>query len=114
MAPEAITGTAPQPGNGKTWKLGRPADVWALGCILYQMVYGAAPFAHIENMISKIAAIPSENHKIDYPKESHGVQVRFPPHALCSSRVGFVTDRYFLFQTGSRGSYGGHEGMLTA
>jgi hypothetical protein len=43
------------------------------------MVYGAAPFAHIENMIGKIAAIPNENHKIEMPRESHGIQV---PDAL--------------------------------
>merc|ERR1719436_1008932 len=42
MAPEAIK-------QGQL-KLGRASDIWSLGIILYQMVYGHAPFAHLDPM----------------------------------------------------------------
>lgn len=36
MSPEAIEDTHTLPGK-KVHKLGRPSDVWSLGCILYQV-----------------------------------------------------------------------------
>lgn len=29
---------------------GKPADVWALGCTFYQMIYGEFPFGHSSDM----------------------------------------------------------------
>lgn len=42
MAPEAVK-------QGQL-KLGRASDIWSLGIILYQMLYGSPPFAHLEPM----------------------------------------------------------------
>ncbi|CAJ1390449.1 unnamed protein product [Effrenium voratum] len=42
MAPEAVK-------QGQL-KLGRASDIWSLGIILYQMIYGHPPLAHLEPM----------------------------------------------------------------
>jgi serine/threonine-protein kinase TTK/MPS1 len=40
MSPEAILGGSTNILGGPAMRVGRPSDVWSLGCILYQMVYG--------------------------------------------------------------------------
>ncbi|BGP55114.1 Serine/threonine kinase mps1 [Rhodotorula sphaerocarpa] len=68
MPPEALNDTGLGLGGKRLMKLGRAADVWSLGCILYQMVYGRPPFSHIRDIAIKIAAISSPSTKISFPE----------------------------------------------
>lgn len=67
-----------QRGAVKLMKLGKPSDVWSLGCILYQLVYGQPPFNHIRDTRSRCHAIINWDHEIEFPKlTQHGIRV--PP-----------------------------------
>jgi len=66
MSPEAILDTDTGDDGSRRMKLGRASDIWSLGCILYQMVYGKTPFANL-HMVQKLQAIINPAHKIQFP-----------------------------------------------
>lgn len=73
------------PRGPKLMKIGKPSDVWSLGCILYQMVYGNPPFAHIPNQMVRCQAIINWNHRIDFPEKGLG-GVCVPPSLMRTMR----------------------------
>lgn len=68
MSPEALqesSGASAAHAKGII-KIGRPSDVWSLGCIMYEMTFGKAPFANF-SLIQRLQKIMDHGYEIEFP-----------------------------------------------
>lgn len=76
MAPETLVEVAND--SNSIWRIGKPSDVWSIGCITYQLTYGHPPY-HAYQGTKKILAITNPKVAIEFPSVSGGTHV---PEAL--------------------------------
>ncbi|PWN31963.1 kinase-like protein [Meira miltonrushii] len=67
MAPETVRAVK-EGAPSRVYKAGKASDIWAMGCILYQMVYSRPPFEAFHGD-DKLREILDPNHKIDFSSD---------------------------------------------
>lgn len=59
--------------------------MWSLGCILYSLIYKRTPFAHIKNVMMKVATITNPKNEIQFPE----LPIYYPPFLIKVRRMGY-------------------------
>ncbi|CCH45200.1 Serine/threonine-protein kinase [Wickerhamomyces ciferrii] len=95
MAPEALIDNNQQLAettshHKSTWKVGKPSDIWSCGCIIYQMIYGRAPYGGYQGT-QRLLAIMNPDVKISYPEKGLG-GVKVPGTAIETIKACLLRD----------------------
>ncbi|ORX40395.1 kinase-like protein [Piromyces finnis] len=79
MSPESISDSGYNNSGDSNqrldFKISRASDVWSLGCILYQMVYGKPPFFKENNIFMKFKAIVNVKYQIAFSSNRNQFQL---------------------------------------
>lgn len=86
MAPETLIDSAENENGSTVWKVGKPADLWSFGCILYQLTYGITPYAAY-NGTKKILAITNPLISINYPTNAVNLRKKEEEREISTVKV---------------------------
>lgn len=72
MAPEALAESGSDPRHTLAkWRVGKPSDIWSVGCIMYQLIYGKPPYNHYKGP-QRVFAITNPAVVIKFPSQGVG------------------------------------------